>query len=330
MDYPALIALQTEDTDPEDPRYKVYYHPQGAARLQLLDELEQQIENNSHSRLPDKGYHDGLRIVDDDVTLNEVGDSLDYADTDALYVVTPHEVHTYASVPLDCDVISPWAYGINAEVYEPEDTSSSPTAIVKGADPITTINYETFQPEAPTEGLEREVFDHLHMVAICQSQDIIREAEMTSEEKGKEMGETYYSVVQTTAGYGVRFEFIDPTHALDYVDNSGLFVRLNSDNNESSLERFDKIMFQVADLRTNLAAELWNFKQSPEGRNEEEHQRAVEERSDKSAIDILYAVADEYGRDIAPFISEPYGELLRTETNSVASEFTLRNPLTIE
>lgn len=322
----ALIALENPSDVSRQRTFSVFHTPQGAAGLRALEPLQEQVAKGEHSSFPETLRTDSTQLIAEDATLEDLGNYVRYSKTEAVFVATPTKVHLYAVIGVDCDVISPLAYGAEIDIYDEDGITPPPIKIIEEAEPIDSITYETFEkPFDELDDLKKQILvDHsLYIVGIGQLF-----AEQVKSGDGLEDGQfkTFEDGIRTRTNHGLHVKYKDPMQFADYRPTAGLLVHVpynESTSTEEIYERYGKIRWRIADLRTQLGVDLWHFREEPNDLSEEEFLTEFMNRRDDASLKLVKAVTNEYGAEIAPWSPQPYGEHFRTVTNTPTEAFKL-------
>ncbi|AKU09815.1 hypothetical protein [Haloferax gibbonsii] len=325
--FPAIVALQNPSNGEREQTFTVFFDTVAGYRANALGPLKQQVKKDESHLYPEEMVHDYVTHITSEATFDDLGDFIEFARTEAVYVVTPDEVHLYAALSMDAQVLTPIAYGAEIDVHEPQ-TFEHPYDGTTEAEPIDTIDYNRLQrPSDELSELTKDILIEQANHIVGMGKVYLQNAEESRAfEEGQLKNERYHITMPRGQELVVRYN--DLLQFNDHRESAGVLVRVpysDSESHEEVCQRFAKIHWQINELRYRQSRKLWNLRNEESDLSEEEFQEMLFEKRNELSKEMVWATTAEFGTEIAPWSPQPYSNYFRRVTNTPMEAFKLND-----
>jgi hypothetical protein len=339
MPYPALIGYYQPPTDILPPSVDLYYAPNGAEEFHLHDHLTEATTLEDRYTLPDFSTIDKSPVSDStnllsarDIALEELGDAIDYYDVYALYLQTPDELYTYATVPLWPDINRLFAKGVTAAVYPGEAITNAGT-LHPDATPLATLDSKTFESPLDQTSDAFQTLAKSHRNIIHNAKRIVSKPNYTHDPDDPPV---LYSALDNGNYVAAT---IDRPQMFQTVTDDGALIKVDDDflqDDESLSKAAHQVLSTTNQLRTYHSQPVWEehlkalSNDTPiflEATDKSEPDTQSEDRPDpqQTAINEAYrftmTLLDRYQTKVSPLSASLFADEIATRTDSTIVDF---------
>jgi hypothetical protein len=338
MAYPALIGYYQPPTDVLPPSVDLYYAPNGAERFHLHDHLETAHNNMGGDgpndyRLPDFSEIDEspLESATDilsarDIALEELGDAIDYYDVYALYLQTPRQLYTYATVPLWPDINPLIAKGLTAAVYPGHAINDD--GLKPNASPVASLDNESFQSPLDRDSDTFSTVANAHRSLIRNVKRIVTHPDFKYDPDDPPV------IYTSLPGSDYAAAYIDRPQMFQNLTTDGALVRLNgglaADTDQSISALGSRLLKTTNSWRTLYSQPVWE--EHLKRLSEEQTLTGPDEQADEEAADpnqvavnqayhFTQTLLNEYGTEVSPLSADLFADEIATQTDSSPVDF---------
>lgn len=333
MAFPALLGYYQPPTDTRPPSVDLYHAPNGGDSFHLHEEMEALEASEQHYNLPDFGSMDNSPLEDADeinvlteVPLENLGDIIDYYKVYALYLQTPTELYTYATVPMWPDINPLFAHAFSAALYENNPVMPNGD-IDRTAVPLARFGDETFKDPLDPQS---DIFNTL----ADTHRELIKSAKLLLEGKsGAELAESSPIVTAETRDGNYVAATVDRPDMIEDLTSDGILVRVTPDafDTSSIAAASGKLLMETNRLRVLHSQNVWEThldraSSEIDLTDSDDSLPDPQQTAINEAYTFTIELLEEFDTNVSPLSADLFADEIIEQTESQPTDFIGQKP----